>query len=340
MIYSNSSHDQDPTAKARQKDESAVRGMYELQPYPDLGADLKDARVAFAAVLKRLGTDKPLRFLDVGCGTGHLLIGAAMAFPQWRCHGIDLSDASLAIARQLADKHNVSVDIRRGSYLDPLPFDTDQFDLISAQGTIHHSADPVAAMRELRKALSDDGLMSMHMYGWRLDQRKFEIKEMLSIFEPDLGNYGRRFELYQQLMRHEQRWTLRRLLSYSPLDVYAGIKHKLRDWRRRRRNISWSPPWTARYREVDAPWVDHFCHPVERAYEVPDLGELIRESGFEVVEMLRQGREAPTHLPPEWREPFVHLDPWQRYRLMELLSPSEMSFSLVLKKAIGSPPDK
>ena len=333
MAYSSSAHDQNQTADARTADESAVRGMYELSPYPDLGADLKDARAAFAPALHHLGPDRPIRFLDVGCGTGHLLVGAAKAFPHWQCHGIDLSEASLAVAGQLAEKHGVTVDIRRGSYLDPLPFETKEFDLISAQGTIHHSADPLAAMRQIRSVLADDGLMSMHMYGWRLDQGKFEVKEMLSFFEPDLSNYDRRFELYQQLMRHRRRWTLRRLLSYSPLDIYAGLKHKLRDWRRRRRNISWSPPWTARYERVDAPWVDHFCHPVERAYEVPDLGKLVRDSGFEVVEMLRQGRETPDLLPPEWRESYGALEPWQRYRLMELLSPSEMSFSMVLRKA-------
>ncbi len=333
MAYSNSAHDRQSTAAARDQDESAVRGMYELSPYPDLGADLKDARGAFQPLLARIGADRPVQFLDVGCGTGHLLVGAAKAFPHWSCHGIDLSDASLAVARQLAERHGVTVDIRRGSYLDPLPFETKQFDVISAQGTIHHSADPVAAMRQIRKLLADDGLMSMHMYGWRLDRRKFEIKEILSIFDPDLTNYGRRFELYQQLMSHERRWSLRRLLSYSPLDIYAGIKHRLRDWRRRRWKTSWSPPWTARYREIDSPWVDHFCHPVERAYEVPDLGELISASGFEVVDMRRQGREAPAFLPPVWREPFNQLEPWQRYRLMELLSPSEMSFSMVLKKS-------
>lgn len=333
MAYSNSAHDLKAGQAARKTDEGSVRKMYEFAPYPDLGADLKDARQVFAPAAARLGADKPLRFLDVGCGTGHLLVGTAKAFPHWQCHGIDLSDASLGVARQMAEKHGVDVTIERGSYLDPLPFETKQFDLISAQGTIHHSADPLGAMKQLRKALADDGLMSMHMYGWRLDRRKFEIKEMLSIFEPDLFNHGRRFELYKQLMRFERRWTLRRLMSYSPLDIYAGLKHKLRDWRRRATGISWSPPWTARYDTIDAPWIDHFCHPVERAYEVPDLETLVKDSGFEVVEMLGQGHENPSLLPPEWREAYKSLDPWQRYRLMELLSPSEQSFRMLLRKA-------
>lgn len=334
MAYSNSVQDHSATTGGRAADEGAVRRMYEIAPYPDLGADLKDAKRHFAPVAARFGerADR-LTFLDVGCGTGHLLVGAAKAFPGWACHGIDLSDASLDVARRLAERHGVAVTLARGSYLDPLPFETGTFDLISAQGTIHHCADPVAALQQLRTALADDGLLSMHLYGLRLDRRKFEIKEMLSIFEPDLFNHGRRFELYRQLMRHERRWTLRRLAEVSPLDVYVGLKRALRNARRRRRGQSWSPPWSDDYREINAPWIDHFCHPCERAYEVPDVEALVTESGFELVEMRAQGRVDHRWLPPEWRAPFETLAPWQRHRLMELLSPSAQSFNMVLRKA-------
>lgn len=308
MAYSNSAHDQSVDAGGRATDEGAVRKMYEHAPYPDLGADLKDANRQFAPVAARFGDRAGrLSFLDVGCGTGHLLVGAAKAFPGWACHGIDLSEASLGVARQLADRHGVSVTLARGSYLDPLPFETKVFDLISAQGTIHHSADPVGALRQLRTVLTDDGFLSMHLYGWRLDRRKFEIKEMLSIFEPDLFDHGARFELYRQLMRHERRWTLRRLASVAPIDIYVGLKRALRNARRRRRGQSWSPPWTDDYREINAPWIDHFCHPCERAYEVPEVEELVTQSGFEVVEMRTQGRRDDRWLPPEWRARFERL---------------------------------
>ncbi len=334
MSYTNSAYDRDIGAEGRQADEGAVRRMYEHAPYPDLGANLKDAASFFAPVVARYGARADrLSFIDVGCGTGHLLVGAAKAFPGWTCHGVDLSQASLDVARQLADKHGATVELARASYLDPLPFETKTFDLISAQGTIHHAADPAGALGRLREVLADDGYLSMHLYGWRLDRGKFEVKEMLSILEPDLFAHDTRFKRYRELMAYRNRWTLRRLAAISPLDIYVGLKTALRNARRRRRGQSWSPPWTDDYTKVDAPWIDHFCHPCERAYEVPDVERLVRDSGFEVVEMRTQGRPDERWLPPEWRAQFRSLDPWQQYRLMELLSPSETSFNMVLKKA-------
>jgi ubiquinone/menaquinone biosynthesis C-methylase UbiE len=303
----------------RRADEHAVRSMYERAPYPDLGARLKDARAALAPVTKRVTNPKNLRFIDVGCGTGHFLVSAKKCFPSWQCYGLDLSDASLGVAQRLADLHGVSVTLARGSYLDPLPFDAKQFDVISAQGTIHHSADPVMALQRLAGVLAEDGCLLMHLYGWRLDRRKFEIKEILNLFEPDLFKHEARFTLYRQLMRHEKRRPLQRLASLSLLDAYRALKRALRNFARRRKGLSWSLPWTDEYKEPSAPWIDHFCHPCERAYEVPDVRKLIAQSGLELVEMLGQGRPEMRHIPPEWRNDFEKLGEWESYRLVRTL---------------------
>ncbi len=333
MVDPSPPSDRTRTPDRRAADEAAVRRLYEGQPYPDLGAALKDARAQLEPLLRHLGRRHGLTYLEAGCGTGHLLVGVAKAYPDWRCHGIDLSAASLDVAGRLAARHGVEVTLARGSYLDPLPFEIEAFDIISAQGTIHHTADPAAALSALGRALAGDGRLSLHLYGLRLDRRKFDIKEMLSILEPDLSSHVRRFELYRQLTDFERRWTLRRLASISPLDAYVAVKRAWTDRRRRRRGVSWSPPWTADYREIDAPWVDHFCHPCERAYEVPDVRELLEAAGFVVEEMQGQGRHDARWLPPAWRDAYDRLDAWHRYRLMELLNPYPLSFSMILRKA-------
>ena len=313
--------------------EQAVRRMYEFAPYPDLGAALKNPRPLYAPIADDLNRRGALRYLEAGCGTGHFLVGVAKAHPDWQCFGIDLSEASLAIARDLAARHGAKITVARGSYLEPLPFDGKPFDVVSAIGTIHHAEDPVAALRNLRGYLADDGWLAMHLYGKRLDAEKFDIKEMLSIFEPDLFAHARRFALFRQLIEHRRAAArLRRLLDTSPLDLFRKLRRLAINARRRTRGTSWSPGWQEDYRELNAPWIDHFCHPCERAYEVPEVRALVDAAGFTVVHMLAQGREEPWRLPPEWREPFARLDPWERWRLMELVSPAR-SFSMLLRKA-------
>ena len=124
-----------------------------------------------------------------------------------------------------------------------------------------------------------------------------------------------------------------RLATTSPLDVYVGLRVGLRNLRRRLRKISWSPSWTAAYDEPTAPWIDHFCHPCERAYEVPDVQALLEAGGFEVVHMLGQGQEYRNLIPHAWRPACDGLGEWEKRRLSELLAEGGASFSMVLRKA-------
>lgn len=304
--------------------------MYEFAPYPDLGADLKNLNLYLDPVRKDLESRENVQFLDVGCGTGHILVGVAKAHPQWTCHGLDLSSASLAVASSLAEKHDVTVSINRGSYLDPLPY-TFEFDVICAMGTIHHCAEPVTAMRNLKRYLKGDGYLLMHMYGMRADREKFDIKEMLNILQPEITDYDSRFGFYKALMDHKERRWLKRLALTNFGELYGAVRNKMHNLRRRRNRTSWSPSFRETYTEVDAPWIDHFCHPCERAYEVPEIRDLIEQSGFRVIRMLKQGRENMKLIPPEWRERYSQLDDWEKWQLSELLSVGGGSFAMILR---------
>ena len=160
-------------------------------------------------------------------------------------------------------------------------------------GTIHHCADPLAAMLNLKKHLKDDGYLLLHLYGLRCDREKFDIKEALTILEPNLGAHSRRFDYYSSLMHHTRKRWLKRIVLTTPGDVIGMARAAWRNFGRRRRNVSWSPSFRERYDELNAPWIDHFCHPCERAYEVPQVRELIEQSGFKIEHMLAQGTREP-----------------------------------------------
>lgn len=313
----------------RQKE---VRALYEHAPYPDLGAGLKDPTHSFAAIIDALAGRANVTFLEAGCGTGHMLVGVAKRFPGWECHGLDLSQASLDVARQLADMHGASVELHRLSYLERLPFKPGSLDLISAQGTIHHCDDPVGALKNLRRYLAPDGYISMHVYGARLDARKFDMKETISLFVPDLSEFENRFAVYDALVRHRSaRDRVRTILDTSPLDVLRWLRQAGANLRRRAKSTVWSPPWTHRFGAPTAPWADHFCHPCERAYEVPGIRDLVEGANLEVVAMLDQGRIDSSLVPEPLREQFETLPPWDQWRFMELMGPAR-SFSVILRK--------
>ena len=330
-MYSNSRHDRGADQNTASQDEQAVREMNERAPYPGLGSGLKDPGIFIDPLKLELRGRANIRFLDAGCGTGHFLVGVAKVRPQWTCFGVDLSQASLDIAAELAKKHRAVVTLKRGSYLDPLPFE-EQFDVIAAIGTIHHASDPLAALKNLRTSLRDDGYLIMHVYGLRLDREKFDIKEMLDIFEPDLSKVERRFEIYKSLMAHRRKHWLKTLVRRPLIEIFQSGINWLRNLLRRSRGTVWSPGFTAQFDRPDAPWIDHFCHPCERAYEVPEVLALVQDAGFTVHRMLGQGREYPQLVPDGWRPNYPHLGNAAKWRLSELLTFGGASFRLILRK--------
>ena len=192
MYFSNSTFDANNFNDSKDLDEMSVKRFYERVPYPDLGANLKDPE--WLHLLEKVRElPKNVRYWDVGSGTGHMIVGLGKMKPNWECVGIDLSEPSLVIAHKLKEKHHVqNIQLVQGSYLDDLSH-LGQFDIIGCHGTIHHCADPAAALNNLSSLLMPDGLMYVHLYGWRCDQKKFDIKEMLNIMKSDLSHFEERF---------------------------------------------------------------------------------------------------------------------------------------------------
>lgn len=311
-----------------------VKALYENAPYPDLGAALKDPSGMIKDIIELLGCgpDKQLNYLEAGCGTGHYLVAVAKTKPFWTCKGVDLSSASLDIAQKLSSKHGVSIEVHQKSYLDLLPFNKNSFDVISAQGTIHHSDNPVGALLNLKKYLKNGGLISMHLYGKRLDSGKFDLKELISLFQPKLNEHSDRFRIYEALINHQTtRDTLKKLLDTSLLDILRWARLSFHNIFRRANQVSWSPPWTDTYTSPTSPWKDHFCHPCERAYEVPDIYKLVSEAGLEIIKMSNQGRVDIELVPKTLRNEFLRLSVWEQWRFMELMGPPR-SFVIYLKK--------
>lgn len=143
-------------------------------PFEDFGADIREGiadsnRVMFVNLLGsrwfpaipdvdgRLRAHPPARVADVGCGTGNSSIAMAKAYPLVHVDGIDLDAASIEVARSKARDagvdDRVTFEVRDAA--DPAL--AGSFDLVTAFEVIHDTADPVGALRAMRKLCAEGG---------------------------------------------------------------------------------------------------------------------------------------------------------------------------------------
>lgn len=103
--------------------------------------------------------------LDAGCGTGHTTVALARRLPGVDVLGVDVSSASIEIARGLADRLEVPnvrfevCDITRD--LDP----DLSFRAVLSLGVLHHVPDREGAMNALSAALEPAGHLALWLYG-------------------------------------------------------------------------------------------------------------------------------------------------------------------------------
>jgi ubiquinone/menaquinone biosynthesis C-methylase UbiE len=98
--------------------------------------------------------------LDVGCGTGTLLLAAAERVgPSGALHGLEPSTEMAAHARHKAEAHRVPLQVVGGS-ADSLPYPPASFDAVFCTLVFHHLPRSMqeGAIREMRRVLRPGGL--------------------------------------------------------------------------------------------------------------------------------------------------------------------------------------
>ena len=128
------------------------------------------------------------RVLDVGCGFGDTAIKLAkLVGPTGEVVGIDCCDAFLEYARRDAQSRNLaSVSFVRGDAEVALP--TDQYDFVFARFGTMFFANPVAGLRNMRKALRPGGRMVHIVWRNRVDNPWLSMaKDVVLGFLPPPG---------------------------------------------------------------------------------------------------------------------------------------------------------
>lgn len=138
---------------------SGPREIYTHSHHPVVvaahAARIADEAAAFVVPRLRPG----MRILDFGCGPGSISQGLAEYItPGGSVTGIDTSPDVIATAR--ANRSNSAVTFLAASVYE-LPFPDASFDVVYGHQVLQHLAEPVTALRELRRVLRPCGLVAV-----------------------------------------------------------------------------------------------------------------------------------------------------------------------------------
>ena len=137
----------------------SVREQYEESPYPRWTAAASPNRPTHP-----LGSLPKPDILIAGCGTGLSTIEFAQQMRGARILAIDLSLASLAYAKRMAAKFELTnIEFAQADILLLAAIER-QFDFINASGVLHHMADPWKGWRVLLSLLRPGGTMQVGLY--------------------------------------------------------------------------------------------------------------------------------------------------------------------------------
>ena len=129
------------------------------------GYDRLSHRILLGSFFGRIAADieanaaHGARVLEVGCGPGHLSIRMASQL-DYHVTGLDLDPRMIEVARANAD-HQTADDHRQPTFVvgdvASLPFPDASFDLVVSTLSMHHWADPTAALSEIGRVLRPGG---------------------------------------------------------------------------------------------------------------------------------------------------------------------------------------
>ena len=244
-------------------------------------------------------SQKNVRVLDAGCGTGVGTEYLVHLNPDTAVVGIDLSAGALAVAKERCQKSGATgVEFHHLSLFDveQLP---GEFNLINCVGVLHHTPDPIRGIQALAKKLSPGGIMHIFVYG---ELGRWEIKlmqEAIALLHGDKrGDYSDGVSVGRQL--------------------FAALPENNRLRQREQERWSWE-------NQRDAYFADMYVHPQEIDYNINTVFELIDASGLEFLGFSNPqvwSLERLISKAPELIERAKTLSDRQLYRLIELLDPS------------------
>lgn len=298
---------------------AAVAKLYDTYPFPPEplldepppGYNWRwDWQAAYNFCTGQKPQKQDIRILDAGCGSGVSTEYLVHLNPQAQVVGIDISEGTLAVAKERCQRSKADrVQFRQLSL-----YDADQiegeFDLINSVGVLHHLDDPIRGIQALAKKLAPGGLMHIFVYG---ELGRWEISLMqraIALLQNDkVGDYRDGVEVG------------RKLFSALPENNRIVKREKER----------WSME-----NQRDECFADMYVHPQEIDYNIETLFELIDASGLDFLGFSNPNFwqiERLLSKDPDLQERAKKLSDREIYRLIELLDPEVTHYEFFLGRA-------
>lgn len=297
----------------------SVADQYDAFPYPQRRPDDERTRLISGelgelALVNHLywsgqrAFDEDFRVLDAGCGTGDAAIFMAEQLRDTgaRVTGVDLSQASLAVARARAEVRGLdNVDFQQAALEDLPQQGLGSFDWIVSFGVLHHLESPQAGLNALRELCKPDGGIGVMIYGRWGRLPVYQLQELFRLLAPEELGATARIKIVQA--------TLSRLNPAHWATIGADS-------------------WQGELQDSgDAALVDLFLHAQDRAYTVAETYDFVESCGMRVARPLFPIVYQPrTYLPDAGVD---HLGERERHAVGELLHGRMSTHQILLAHA-------
>ena len=180
-----------------------------------------------------------------GTGDGTIYLGLQLRHTDAEIVHLDVSEASIDIARRRAAIHGLNkIRFVHASLLDLPSLDLGRFHYINCVGVLHQLVDPDAGLRALLGALEDRGALGLMLYGYYGRIGVYQMQELLR-------------RIGRNLQDQEKIAIARELLANMPAT----------NWFKRGEDLH------SDHKVGDAGIYDLFLHSQDRAYTVPEIYE-------------------------------------------------------------------
>lgn len=289
-----------------------IRQQFDLMPYPnlpanqtggdgDLGLISHSFASAWYAKTQRVCDRLDICILDVGCGSGVTTLALAMANPKAKIVGIDLSEASLSLARDRLVYHGFpKVEFYQISIEKLLRLKEErglQFDYINCEDTLYFLNEPVAGLKSMRDVLKPEGLLRINLHNLYQRADFFRAQTFAKLLgfldgNPTENEYKKLYAIMEALADE----TLLKASTWNPSDKSFGFV------------------------------LMNYVMQEDKGFTIPDLFQMLRSANLEFIDMINPNdwdwqNIFPKSIPNEFTQFLNQATPEQSFHAYELLHP-------------------